>query len=106
MSTYTEERTDLRAELRAGLEALHAQIRDGESDDGWALTCINDWRPDLSPFAQALAWEDFTDAVDKLAALRDPMFDPAGLDEDPEVAEHRYEERAEAFITTLMGGAR
>lgn len=96
----------LRAELRAGLETLHAHIRNGDASDDWALLCLIDWRPDLSPWQREELWERFTDALDKLDQIRDDSFDPTQWDEDREVMEGLYEDQAEAVITTLTGGGR
>lgn len=94
----------IRAELRTGMERLHEQIQNGRASEEWALICVRDWRPDLSPWARLALWDEFTDAVDRLAEVRSDLFDPSQWDEDREVLEHRYDERAEAVITTLTGG--
>jgi hypothetical protein len=88
-----------RVELRDQLENL---IHDRTPDQKIADR-LTELRPDLTPEERWRCWEEFEDAVDHLADVRSPMFDPTQWDEDRDVMEARWDERAETVITILLG---
>jgi hypothetical protein len=93
--------TEIRADLREGLERLHASHQNGHCDSSNVIGTMRGWRPDLSAIGLWCLWEHITDAIARLDHIRGDMFDPT--EGDQELLESNADSDLEFGIDRLMG---
>lgn len=59
-------------QMRAAMHRLWTSIRDGDADEEWALVCMRDHRPDLSPWGRLDIWDRLDTGFSRLECLNTP----------------------------------
>jgi hypothetical protein len=97
--------TEIRNELRTGLERLRENYQNGHCDSSNVIGTMRGWRTDLSAIGLWCLWEHIADAIERLACIRTPgrctCHDYA--ETELESLEHSADSDLEFGIDRLMG---